>query len=705
MSKNLIRCFLAGVLCSNLMTGCAPEVGRKHSRGHVPPAPHQYKPIALSELTPIPVPEIIPIPIPDTLDPYTALMRKFMQGKPLPNPAFKLYDPGTPSPVNYEKYGEFHGVGTEDYRYEITDMEGLKKAVGEGIHPNEDGIVDDPAYSVLNTLGQMDVSYWSALKQTNKQAAFMLWAQAGEEPGVKAFFTAVALERAGLIVPAIKAYHAVVVHFPWSASWGESGTFVWYVAPASVSSIKRLCSTYPSLGLEYVDGEVRIYNGKDTDLDNDVVMVKPGYFIRKPMQERWGELSDPYRMNVVKQRGTGTVQVVKLSNGQWQMRVDGQPFVIRGASYGPTEIGLGPRSGDDWARQWMFSDKNSNGLIDAAYDVWVDQNGNGKQDEDEAAVGDFKLLQEMGCNAIRFFVPTTSDNQYDPGLLNKDLFRDLHDRFGISVIAGDFLGSYTVGSGASWAKGTDYTDPDQCARMKELVRQKVMDLKDEPWVLMWLLGNENNMGPDKRGLNATRTNASQHPEAYARFLNEVIEMIHALDPNHPVAIGNLGSGMIEVYNQFAPAIDILGMNAYMGEKGFGGLWSEAKGKFDRPILITEYGCDAYAEGKGSDEAAQADYHEGCLRDIVLHQAGGWVEGNSIGGIIFQYVDEWWKAGDSPRTHCTKSSWGAPFPDNAAHEEWFGVVGQGSGENSPFERHLRQAYFMYKKYWADGYFVY
>jgi len=231
------------------------------------------------------------------------------------------------------------------------------------------------------------------------------------------------------------------------------------------------------------------------------------------------------------------------------------------------------------------------------------------------------------------------------------------------------------------------------------VRQKVLDLRGEPWVLLWLLGNENNMRGDYSGVNATRTNAGKHPREYAEFVNEVAEMIHELDPDRLVAIGNMETGLGEYYRQYAPAVDVFGINAYRGANGFGGLWSEAREVFDRPVLILEYGCDAYAEGKGADEDAQAAYHLGCLRDIVLNQAGGDMEGNSIGGVIFEYLDEWWKAGDDPNTHSLHGQGSGSMPDGHAHEEWFGIVGQGSGADSPFERRLRKAYRLYADCWA------
>jgi hypothetical protein len=36
-----------------------------------------------------------------------------------------------------------------------------------------------------------------------------------------------------------------------------------------------------------------------------------------------------------------------------------------------------------------------------------------------------------------------------------------------------------------------------------------------------------------------------------------------------------------------------------------------------------------------------------------------------------------------------------IPDGWSYEEWYGVVGQGNGQNSPFERQLRKAYFLFK----------
>ena len=54
---------------------------------------------------------------------------------------------------------------------------------------------------------------------------------------------------------------------------------------------------------------------------------------------------------------------------------------------------------------------------------------------------------------------------------------------------GDFLGAYTLGSGASWEKGTDYTDPEQRRRMKEAqLLQKSIEVGDEVLLTSGIIG-------------------------------------------------------------------------------------------------------------------------------------------------------------------------------------------------------------------------
>ncbi|MCD4780364.1 MAG: hypothetical protein K8S27_07450 [Candidatus Omnitrophica bacterium] len=626
-----------------------------------------------------------------------SLIEKLYQGDSLPEPSFELSDVGVRTVLDYSRYGRFENPGTIDYKYVVEDEAKLKKDIGAGIFPNEIALKRDPMYQRMAQQGLLKVGHWEVLMDRNKRRAFYVWTFASEDPGVRTYFTGQILEEAGYILPALKAYYAAIVHFPRSVCWAADGSFVWYIAPAAYAKISRICRDYPQLDLDYEDFSFDIKNGKDTNLKNDRIKINPGRFIRTSYSDKINDLIDVSILSVKQKRGRGKVQLVQYENRHWQMLVGGEPFFVRGVTYNPTKVDIGPHTDGNFLDRWMFADQDENGRIDSAYDAWVDVNQNGKKDHDEKAVGDFQLLKEMGVNAIRWYAPNNPVTAYAPDLVNKELFRELHRQFGIYVIVGDFLGAYTIGSGADWHTGTDYTDPAQRKKMKEVVRAKVIDLKDEPFVLMWLLGNENNMPLEDKGVNATRTNAGRYPKAFARFLSEVVEMVHALDPDHPVAIGNIELGLVDAYKEYASNIDVIGMNSYRGADGFGVLWEEAQKLFDRPVLITEYGCDAYAHKKGVDEVGQLRYHQGNYRDIVFHQAGGHYTGNAIGGVIFEYMDEWWKdTWDHPEDRQqTQSQYPFPFPDGYSHEEWFGIVGQGTGDNSPFERHLRQAYFYYK----------
>jgi beta-glucuronidase len=331
----------------------------------------------------------------------------------------------------------------------------------------------------------------------------------------------------------------------------------------------------------------------------------------------------------------------------------------------------------------MFQDINENGKPDSPYDSWVDKNRNDVQDANEPVVGDFQLLQELGVTVIRL---------YDNVKINKALLRDLYRQYGIMVLMGDYIGKYAIGSGATWAEGTDYENPEHRKTMLENVEKMVRDFKDEPYILMWVLGNENNYG--------VASNADKKPVVYYKFVNEVAKKIKEIDPDRPVAICNGDTLYLELFAKYAPQVDAYGANIYRGDYGFGSFWDEVKRVTGKPAFITEYGAPAYA-GPDMDldeaETEQADYHKGNWLDILHNSAGYEGEGNAIGGIAFEWMDEWWKNYE-PSKHDTKADVIGPFPGGYYYEEWFGLVGQGNGKNSPFKRQLRKCYFMYKDIW-------
>ena len=81
----------------------------------------------------------------------------------------------------------------------------------------------------------------------------------------------------------------------------------------------------------------------------------------------------------------------------------------------------------------------------------------------------------------------------------------------------------------------------------------------------------------------------------------------------------------------------------------------------------------------------------------MSNADGYGEGNALGGVVFEFADEWWKAYE-PAKHDVHTQWLGPFSDGWVYEEWFGVCGQGDGKNSPYLRQLRKSYFVMKELW-------
>ena len=600
-----------------------------------------------------------------------------VKAKLSPQPVFSLHNTGTEKIVQYDKYGEFVKKGTSEYHYVIKDRAGLVRAVGEGIYPGS-LVFKDPVYKKLVKEKKLTGTHWNYIDTEDPKIAFYKWATAGEDPGVKQFYTALALENAGLITQAIKAYYAVLVHFPKTVSFTYWNT-PWYPSKVAINKIKYLTGRYPVLGMKLVDAEIFIENGYNLDPADDKYIMNPGQILACRASGLIEE-QDTKRLAVItKQIGYGDINLLSYKSGDWQLMVEGRPFMIKAVAYTPTKVGQSPDEGtlDDW----MKADYDANGKIDGPYDAWIDKNFSNLKEENEAAIGDFQLMKDMGVNTVRIY-----DHKLNS---NKKLLRDLYDKFGIRVIMGDLLGAYAIGSGASWYRGTNYADHIHRERLKKRVREMVEAYKDEPYILIWMLGNENNYG--------VANSAKRFPEPYYKFVNEVAKMIKEIDPNHPVAVCNGDTLYIDIFSKLCPDVDIFGANSYRGWQGFG-FWDEVKRLCGKPVIITEYGAPSYWNGHTKEEAetAQSEYHIGCWNDM-LYNSAGYGYGNALGGVIFEWVDEWWKDYE-PLLHDTHTQWPGPVKGGWIYEEWLGIISQGDGSDSPYLRQLREAYYTYKSLW-------
>jgi len=626
--------------------------------------------------------------------------KKEVKTKVKPIVPINFYNEGTEEVVDYEKYGIFENVDTNKYKYKPTDFKGLKKASGEGIYPNIADVYKNQEYKEFKREGKLEGDKWDFVNTVNSNLNYYKWATAQEDPGVRQYYVALALENAGYYARAVKAYYALIVFFPRTVGitfWKTP----WYVAPVAVEKIKYLTREHPEIGLKLEGAYVDVINRFDDDKHNDDFVVNPGKLVKAKAKDWKVKPVNLKKVGIKKTVGKGNVKLVEYNNKHYQLFVDDKPFIVRGICYSPNPVGTSPDNGTlNASRDWMFADYNDNGIVDGPYESWVDNNNNDIKDADDKIVGDFQLMKDMGINTLRLY--------HYPDF-NKQLLKEGYEKYGFMYMIGNFIGMYCTDSGAEWFQGTDYTNEEQCQRMLASVEKMINEYKDEPYVLMWVLGNENNYGTvGVVGVSAgTGCNVRKDIAAYYQFVNRCAKRIKELDPQQrPVAICNGDTLFMDICAQNAPELDIYGANAYRGREGFGTLWKDVMKLYERPVVVTEYGCPAFSKmyNREDNEKHQALYHEGSIKNIQENVAGYGV-GNALGGIIFEFTDEWWKAGPPPEYdpyfHDETGQWMGPFIDGWGYEEWFGLVGVGDGKDTPFKRQLRKAYFaimdLWKKY--------
>jgi hypothetical protein len=197
-----------------------------------------------------------------------------------------------------------------------------------------------------------------------------------------------------------------------------------------------------------------------------------------------------------------------------------------------------------------------------------------------------------------------------------------------------------------------------------VVTARVNAVKGHPAILGWVLGNEWNY-------NGLYTDLS-HADSLAR-INEAAALVKAADGEHPV---------ITVYGEVPttetlgamPDIDVWGINSYRGIT-FGDLFTTWAARSGKPMFLSEYGSDAYnAKLPGYDPDSQAEATRALTEELLAHSSALETDGVTLGGTIFEWADEWWKAGN-PNTQDVGGAapGGGPYPDQTFNEEYWGVV--------------------------------
>ncbi|MFJ6686104.1 discoidin domain-containing protein [Streptomyces werraensis] len=223
---------------------------------------------------------------------------------------------------------------------------------------------------------------------------------------------------------------------------------------------------------------------------------------------------------------TGAVEVTG-SQGNWQLTVGGQPYTVKGLTWGPA-IADAPTYLPD--------------------------------------------VKSMGVNTIRTW---GTDGGTKPLL-------DSAAANGLKVVNGFWL---QPGGGPGSGGCVNYvTDTAYKNTMLTEFTKWVEAYRNHPATLMWNVGNESVLGL-QNCYSGAELEAQRN--AYTGFVNDVAKKIHSIDPDHPVTSTDAWTGAWPYYQRNAPDLDLYSMNSYGDICGVREDWEQ--GGYTKPYLITEGG--------------------------------------------------------------------------------------------------------------------
>lgn len=166
-------------------------------------------------------------------------------------------------------------------------------------------------------------------------------------------------------------------------------------------------------------------------------------------------------------------------------------------------------------------------------------------------------LAAAGGNSVRTFSP------------RRDVL-DVAQAKGLTVMLGLNVGSPR--------HGFDYSDTDSVSEQLKELREQVRTFKNHPALLIWAIGNEPELSASK-----------DDRILVWKAINQIAEMIHAEDSEHPAitVLAGTGGGKLRELAIHCPALDAVGINTYAGATS---LPATIAGQgWKRPWLLTEFG--------------------------------------------------------------------------------------------------------------------
>lgn len=340
---------------------------------------------------------------------------------------------------------------------------------------------------------------------------------------------------------------------------------------------------------------------------------------------------------------------VMYENEGMKLVVDGVPFMVNGMNWDYYPVGT-----------------------NYTYNLWDQPDEMIKQ----ALDSEMSLLKEIGVNAIRQYTGVPAR-----------WITYIYENYGIYTMLNHSFGRYGLTIDGEWMANTEYADPRVRMMLLSEVKSLAKEYKSTPGLLLYLLGNENNFGLFWAGAETeevpveNRQSTIRARHMYALF-NEAALLMKEIDSAHPIAMCNGDLLFSEIIAEECMNVDIFGVNMYRGVS-FGDAFERVLSEFNKPILFTEFGADAFNAAKNEeDQESQAYYILGNWKEIYENAVGMGKAGNALGGFTFQFSDGWWKFGQTINleVHDTNASWSnGGYPRDLAaegvnnmNEEWFGI---------------------------------
>ncbi|WP_250419087.1 MULTISPECIES: glycoside hydrolase family 2 TIM barrel-domain containing protein [Pontibacter] len=174
----------------------------------------------------------------------------------------------------------------------------------------------------------------------------------------------------------------------------------------------------------------------------------------------------------------------------------------------------------------------------------------------------FDKIKAYGGNSVRVWHAEDAGQILDEAHAN-----------GLTVTLGLWLGRER--------EGFNYYDKESVAQQKEAIRKIVEKYKDHPALLMWGIGNE---------LYAESSNIKVW-----NAVNDIAEMIHEIDSNHPTTttVMNVPEKVVNLIAKRCPALDVLSINSFGAMHDLKG--ALARSDWKGPYIVSEFGARGYWE--------------------------------------------------------------------------------------------------------------